>query len=304
MSNDKPPPPKTDDLAKQLKASLAQRRPRTWKPVLTTLAVSTLLLAGLALWLYPRARTGPLHVIALDAIFTPDEMPLARAQLLAPTKEETPSRWSGHTIVFQAPPGDGPREAVVVSDQRGQASSDWPLGEMKSAEFFAKYINVADRHYSQPDRGRLFVWLKDAPLLIVDADEALIADALDEQAAVTLNKAAQEGWHIVYLALAGARAHDFRTARGWIENQAKLPKGPVLGRPYYPNDQTADQVRRDLLKNVHGRFEGPMLAVVMTTEAGRISKQSGLRTILIGAAELPAEVARVQSWADVPVRLK
>ena len=304
MSNDKPSAPKADELAKQLKASLAQRRPRTWKPVLRTLAVSVLLLAGLAWWLYPRARSRPLQVIAFDAIFTPGETPRASAQLLTTMEEGTPNRWSGHTIVFQGPVAEKPREIVVVSDERGQATSDWPLGNAKSGEFFAKYINVPDRVYSLPDRGRIFVWPKDAPLLIVDADETLIGAELEEPASATLTKAEEEGWRIVYLAIASANAPDFRTARGWIEDHASLPIGPVLGRPYYPSDQTADQVRRDLLKNLQSRFGGPTLAVVKNTESARASKSSGFRTILIGDAELPPEVVRVQSWADLPVRLK
>ena len=50
MSNPIPSNPKADALAKQLKEQLAQRRPRPWKLVLATLAVSILALGFIAWW--------------------------------------------------------------------------------------------------------------------------------------------------------------------------------------------------------------------------------------------------------------
>src|ERR1700686_978512 len=115
MSDQKPPSPKSDELAKQLKDSLAQRRPRTWKPVLAALAASVLLLALLAWWRYPRPKPGPLQVMALDVVCNSEETPHARAQLFAGPDDKTLRGLSGQTIVFHEQPlllkpGEKPRE--------------------------------------------------------------------------------------------------------------------------------------------------------------------------------------------------
>jgi hypothetical protein len=300
-------PEHAEALAKQLKESLAQRRPRPWLAVLAALVICTLILAGLVWWLYPRARLASLEIVALDGIFTADETPTATAQLFAPPEDEGTRRLRGHRIVFHEqlvlrPPGEKPREVVTPSDDQGQAAVEWP-SKAELSEFFARYISTEPKPQNVNDGGRLFVWPKNAPLLIVDADETLIAEKLDEQAAVTLSKAAKEGWRIVYLTPAATQAHDWRIARGWIHRQAKLPIGPVLGRRQFPSDEPIGEARRTLLKPLR-RFEGPQLAVVKTSDAAQLCKELGLRTILLGNAAAPAEVVQAASWADVPVQLK
>jgi hypothetical protein len=301
-------PEHAEALAKQLRESLAQRRPRPWKPVLAALAISSLILAGLVWWLYPRARAASLEIVALDGVFTTDETPTALAQLFAPPDDEGTRRLRGHKIVFHEqlaprPPGEKPHEVVTQSDEQGQASVEWPASKAELSEFFARYISTEPRPQNVNDGARLFVWPKNAPLLIVDADQTLIAEKLDEQAATTLTKAAAEGWRIVYLTPAPTQAHDWRMARGWIHRQAKLPIGPVLGRRQFPSDEPIGAARRALLKSLR-RFEGPQLAVVKTREAAQLCMELGLRTILLGNAPVPAEVGRAATWADVPVRLK
>ena len=204
---------RADALAKQLKQSLAQRRPRPWLPVLAVLAVCSLILAGLVWWLYPRAQPASLEIIAFDGVFTPDETPIARAQLFAPPNEQGTRSLSGHKIVFSSlpivrPGGEKPRDKTETSDPQGQAAVDWPEPNAELIEFTARYVGTEARPKNVNDGGRLFVWPKNAPLLIVDADETLIADKLDEQAAGTLGKAAADGWRIVYLTPAAVQAQD------------------------------------------------------------------------------------------------
>ncbi len=288
-------PEHAEALARQLKEALAHRRPSPWKAVLAALAISSLILAGLVWWLYPRARAASLEIVALDGVFTPDETPIARAQLFAPLEDEGTRQLGGHKIVFHellAMPGEKPRTVEVQSDEHGQAAVEWPTSNAESSEFFARYLSTEPRPKNVNDGGRLFVWPKNAPLLIVDADETLIAAKLDEQAATTLNKAAKEGWRIVYLTPAGTHGHEWRIARIWIQRQAKLPIGPVLGRRQFPRATSRSaRSRRALLKSLR-RFEGPQLAVVKTPDAAQICKELGVRTILLG------------SWADVPAQLK
>lgn len=294
---------KANALAKKLKDSLAQRRPRPWKLVIAALGCSVLLLALLAWWLRPQTESAALQVMALDTICTPDETPHVRAQLLgAPSTKELP-KLKGHTIVFHEPPvllppGVEAREVVVKSDEQGEASVKWTLRKAASSEFLVLHIDTERRSGSPQDLGRIFVWPKGSPLLLVDADETLIADGLDAKASATLTKAAKDGWHIVYLAPSHTQAHGFRTARGWlIKNQPTLPAGPVLGRQHFATDEAIEQVRRDLLKQIQERFHGPMLAIVKHAESAQVCEELGMRTILIGAG--PA-----LTWADVPITLK
>ena len=118
------------------------------------------------------------------------------------------------------------------------------MGKASKTEFYVRYVDRERRRVSDADRGRLFVWAKNPPVLLVDADETLSAESLDEHAQATLNKAAEQGWHLIYLALAGANAHEFRQASGWIERQGRLPMGPVLGRPQYAADVSLESARR------------------------------------------------------------
>ncbi len=309
MSEAKPPKPPVDELAKQLKSSLAKGRPRTWMPVTAAIVIGSALLVGLVWWMFPRVPTTPLQIMALDGVFTPDETPMARAQLLAPKADEPAPRLRGFDIDFHEqllfPQANAqPRQVIAKSDDQGQASVEWPVGDAPVAEFFARYVDTERRRVSAAERGRLFVWRKDAPVLIVDADETLIADPPDVNAQAMLAKAGEDGWHVIYLALAGAQVRDFRIACGWIERQARLPKGPIVGRPHYSADNTLDSARRDVLKQMKTRFGGPLLAVVKTTAAAQACREFGLQTVLIGDAEAPAQVLRVASWADVPIKLK
>jgi hypothetical protein len=308
MSDTKPPASQAEALAKQLKASLAQRRPRPWKLVLATLTGSVVVLVLLAWWLYPGPIPAPLQVIALDAVYNPDETPHARAQLFAAPQIKEPRRLSGYTVVFHergplVAPGAQPRAIVAKSDERGQASVEWQI-DQAHAEFLVLHVEAEQRRGSPHDGGRIYVWPKDAPLLIVDVDETLIADELNGQASETLTKAATEGWRIIYLSLASAQPHEFRTARGWIEKQANLPNGPVLGRTHLSDEETIEEARRDVLKQLQGQFPGSMCAVVKSAESARVCKALGLRTIVVGAAPAPPEALHAPTWADVPFKLK
>ncbi len=310
MSDKTPLNGKTDALARQLKSSLAQRRPRPWKLVLASLAASVLLLGLLAWWMYPKPKPAPLQVMALDVVCTPEETPHVRAQLLRPPDEMQPRRLSGAQVVFREPllpqpPGVEPRETIAKSDEHGQAKLEWPLRKPESIEFSVQHIDLEQQQASPHDVGRIFVWPKNTPLLMVDAEETLVAARLDDKASATLKSADKIGWRIVYLAPASAQPHDFRKVRRWLhENQAKLPIGPLLGRRQLDAEEGVADARRELLKQLQDRFVGPMFAVVKTPDAAEISKAAGLRTVLIGVGPAPAEVLRAPGWEDVPVKLK
>jgi hypothetical protein len=306
MSDPKPPAPQADALARQLKHSLAHRRPRPWKLVLVTLAGSVLMLVLLAWWLYPGPKPALLQIIALDVVCPRDETPHVRAQLYAPPEDNALRRLSGYTVVFRKPslplaPDAAPRQVVAKSNERGQASVEWPVDDDLTA-FDVLHIDPDTRRGSRDD-ARIYVWPKNAPLLIVDADETLVGDELDAQASETLTKAVNEGWHIVYLSLTSAQPHEFRKARGWIEEHSKLPKGPVVGRLHFSAAETIEQARHEVLKQLQRQFQGSMRAVVRSAESARVCQEIDVRAIVLGGAAAPAQV-HAPTWVDVPVKLK
>jgi hypothetical protein len=302
-----PKPERADALAKQLKDSLVQRRPRNWKPVLALIVVCSLILVGLAWWLYPRAPQAPLEIVALDGIFTADESPSAVAQLVAPEEEEGKRSLAGQKIVFYeqlvvAAPDRKPREVSVQSDQQGQATAEWPTRAPRS-EILVRCLSTGPKPANIIDSGTVFVWPSDAALLIVDADETLIGDHLDAQAAATLQKAAAADWRIVYLTPGPADARAWRSARGWLRRHEELPVGPVLGRREFPSDTPTPAARRALLQSLD-KFIGPKRAVVKTPASANLCRELGLDTVLLGAAAAPAGVTHAATWDDVPVELK
>jgi hypothetical protein len=270
--------------------------------VLALVVVCSLILGGLTWWLFPRGRQASLQIVALDSVCTTDETPTAVAQLFVP-EEDSERRLGGHKIVFQEPflPGAQRREEILQSDDQGRASLAWPIGKADMGEFFTRYVDPGPRPANVNDGGRLFAWPKDAPLLILDADETLISEKLDDKAAKTLSKAAAGGWRIVYLTPTATTAHDWRTARTWIQRQPQLPIGPVLGRRAFPSDEKLPDARRALLKSLSA-FTGSRLAVMKDADAAQLCKELGMRTVLLGNAAAPAEVLQVASWADVPIK--
>jgi hypothetical protein len=303
MSEPKPPSPNAEVLARQLKESLARRRPQPWKPVLVVLALSTMVLAGLAYWLYPRPRPAPLQVMALDVICTSEETASVRARLLRPADDPVERSLQGHTLVFSsarlalAKANDDPVEIIVKSDEHGTASAEWPMAKNAVADYLVHYVD-RDKQINQRDPGRVFVWPRDARLLIVDADATFDGSTVDPQASASLLALAREKWHIVYLALATTQAHEFRKTRGWIgANRGKLPVGPVLGRPHFADTELPADTRRAALDWLKQRFPGSHVAIAKNASAAQIAKDAGLRAIHVGPAPATA-------WKHVPAALK
>ena len=313
MSETKPPGPDADKLARQLQESLARRRPTAWKPVLAVLSVCTLFLALFAFWLKPRPPAPLMPLVALDGLYTPDETPLARIQLFvaAEDAESAPSLRS-QDVLFQGQGVEFVHQGGTASlvrmktDSKGQTTAELPKSAGPALmDFQARHIDDSrGLKGAAPDSGQVFVWPKDAPLLIVDVDETLMAKELDAKAVATLKTAAEARWRIVYLSVAGAEAESFRQARDWLREQADLPAGPVLGRSQYPSQESAEQARIALLRSLNVRFTGPKNVVVKSAQAAETCAELRLRAIVIGDAKTSADVIRVTSWAEVFERLK
>ncbi len=301
-SKPKPHPLQAEMLARQLKDSLARRRPRPVLPVLAVLGGSCVILVFLAYWFYPRPQPLPLQILALDAVCTVNEELQVRAQLLTPAGDTTLRKLNGQAIVFHkiVPPNakDKPLEHVASSDARGQAVAPWPIPTTAAAEFLVNHTDQANQHV-QSDRGRIFVWPEDAPLLIVDANETLDAAEVEAEGAAKLKGAAKDGWRVVYLAMTSENPHALRKSRNWIlANQAKLPMGPVLGRAHFAEDNS---VRHEALRALKKRFTGAMIAIVKNPESAEVSKEVGVTTIQVGPGPAPPGIVHVASWTDVVI---
>jgi hypothetical protein len=309
MSDAKPIDPKAEALARQLKEKLERRRPRPWKLVIASLVIATLLLALLAWWMYPRPKSLPLQVMALDVLATPDETPRARARLIVSLEDKERRRLAGLKVVFHesellAPKGEQARLIETVSDEHGDAAVDWPLRKLEPTPFQVVHVNRGEEKASPVDVGNIFVWAKDAKLLLVDARETLIAKDLDIKASETLMKAHKDDWKIVYIVPGITVAQEFREARRWIlDKPAKLPIGPVLGRERFTNETSVESARRELLKQVQGRFNGRLVAVVRNADSAKVCTDAGLTTIVLGG-EAPAGTRLALAWTDVPGHLK
>jgi hypothetical protein len=260
--------------------------------VLVLTLVCSAILAGLVVYFFPRKETPPFQVVAWDGIYTPEETPVARGQLLPPNDDEPAPRLSGHTIVFDDQQN---RTVIVTSDDKGQGETEWKIDDGQVSAFFVRFIDRGRKQGSATESGRLYVWPKDARILLLDADETLHTDDLDEKAVAFLEQAHEDGWRIVYLSLGSTTAQGFRQARGRLDEQAKLPKGPILGRPSYPSAEPIDAARRTVLQPLKSKFTGSTVAIVKTAEAADTCKSLGFRVIRIGDAATP-------TWAEISLK--
>lgn len=294
------PKPDIEALGKNLQASLAKRRPKTWKPVLVAVAIASIFLVAVWWWLRAPRRGEPLHVVALDSLVSQGETPMARALLFPSPDDATSPRLRGRRLDFFEQLVVEPRTVVTTSDANGYAEVEWPTGETQVSEFFVRHLDEDRRLGSLPMRGLIWVLPKKSPLLIVDADETLIDDDVNEEAIDALMKSNAAGWRIVYLTVAGATAADYRRARSWLEGEPKLTQGPILGRIKFAAEESSESARRDVLTSLKTRFEGQMIALVKNAEAMATCKEAGIRAIPIG----DAMDGRSVKWADVPAHLK
>jgi hypothetical protein len=290
MSNDKPANPAADQLAKGLKSSLANQRPRTWLPIVVLLILCTLILGVLLWWFLPRGRPPVLHVVAFDDVVATGETPTARGQLFVPTGDAEAPRLSGHDLAFD---DQQTQPKVIKSDDKGIGAAAWPIGEEPVAAFFVRFVDRDNRQGSAKENGRLFVWPKNSRIIVVDADETLLED--NEHAPTVLNKAADEGWRIAFACITSSKAHEFRQARGRLDSLVKLPKGPYLGRAAYPAKESVEAARREVFQLLRGKFNADMLAIIKSADATTTCQDLGIRVIRIGDAATP-------TWAEVVVK--
>lgn len=319
---DKKPSEKAETMARELQSKLQHERPR-WLRWVPLLAIGFLGLLVLLVWiLYPPPHPPRLVVTALDGLGQESEPPPARAWLDPQDPDEAPRSLEGHPVLFgiEADGAIGTEaQQRAQATRSGLASAPLPFRQPKTL-FHVRLLDPAKK-YEREDRARAFLLSADAPLLLVDVEETLAdvdvaawgktnaqniavrAGAIDALQAAH----AQQKYAVVYLAVNGSPAKEYRRVRGWVMMKAAgsppaLPDGPVLGRLAY-DASSVTEARRALLSELRQRFTGPMVAVVRTSEAAEQCVQLRIRAFAMGGGDFPPLVTPLKSWPELPVAL-
>jgi hypothetical protein len=313
--------PQAEALARKLQEKLKHERPRwyRWVPLLAVVLFGGLVLFA---WLiYPEPDPPRLTITACDALRVEGTPAMVRAVLEPQDAEAKFDEYRGLEVVFWEDTGDAaamaPREKTSANEQ-GVAAATLTLKQAKAAPFLARHLDV-NKKYDTKDRGLAYALPGDVPLLVVDVEETLADLEPDEWPATNpigigaragagpaLTQAAGKGLQVVYLAVHGSHARDYRRVRGWVEIKGTggdaLPRGPVLGRPEF-GAGSASAARLALLGDLRETFQGPIAAVVRTADAAEQCLELKVRPIAMGGGDFPDGVTRIKTWAELPAAL-
>jgi hypothetical protein len=312
---DKKPSENAEALGRKLQEKLQHERPR-WLRWVPLLAVILFGITGIVAWLaYPEPVLPPLTVTVLDVLAAAGEPAQLRAQLDPAEPDAKTGSLAGLEVTFGTDRAGVTQQ--TVSDARGEATTTLDLAGAVKATVQARQTSSNRKQKIPEDRGRVYIHAKDAPLLLIDVEETM-ADldvklwpktnpddiAVRAGAGAALHAARnKEKFAIVYLAVANMPAREYRRVRGWIaQPKLNLPDGPVLGRLRY-DASTIGEARQALLSDLRGRFTGPLVAVVRTSEAAEQCLALRIRAIAMGGGDYPEQVTRIKSWDELPAAL-
>jgi len=296
------PPPSTEELARRLKARLANERPRTTRYVLLALAVVVAGLSAMAWYLRPQPAPGRWTVVAFDDWALEGQPVARRARIEALLADEPPGSPRGQEIFFRGVDQAESEFVKGAADAQGEATAE---GNAKEPGFVVLYLGP-QRKYKAEDRGRHFHFAPQTRLLAVDVDET-VADAPTDEwgtrnpqsvavkrpAALALTALAKQGYQIVYLSRRVATAKDCQRIRSWaqLHRSEGLPEGPVLADVPAEKESPAAAGQR-LLADLRKRWQGPLMLVVGSEASAEAGKAAGITTYLVGDA-------KGKSWSDV-----
>jgi hypothetical protein len=311
--------PQAEALARKLQEKLKQERPR-WYRWVPLVAVTLFGVLALFAWLiYPEPDPPRLTVTACDALHVAGSPAVVRAVLEPQEAGAKFEQYRGLEVVFweeRDGAQDTPRHKAEA-DEHGVATATLSGADGTAIAFHARHLDIRKK-YDAKDRAFAHTLPKEAPLLVVDVEETLaeiepeewsatnpLAIGVRAGAAPALTQAAAKGAHIVYLAVHGRRAKEYRRVRGWVEIKGgggdALPRGPVLGRlDFTEGEGSLQDARHALLSELRERFEGPITAVVRTAEAAEQCLQLKIRPIAMGGGDFPEGAARIKSWGELP----
>jgi hypothetical protein len=315
-----------DELQQRLRETLKRQRPRRLRIVLAVVVVVLGLAAGVV-WLFYSGTEPPLTVVAFEDLGVAGTEVTLRGRLEAPPDSRL--TLSGRDMVFvdgQVLPaaGQSAKEVRAKTGAHGDVSCPWTFAaEAAPGEFILRYVGAKFRP-GMDDRGRMLLVPKTKPLCLVQIDDTLTpaaAPAWQQDnvqdivpapgAAEALQTARDQGYEIVYLALATDRPTVYQRLRGWVNHWSAagmppLPTGIVLSRFTLPPadqdkrpwQQTAERIKRKFTPPPQDKPQH--LAITGTIDAAQQIHAAGVRTFYLGAGEdLPAAVQRVAGWEEV-----
>jgi hypothetical protein len=324
---DSAPGQSKDDLQRLLREALKKKRPRRLRLALAAIVVILGLTAGAGWLLYSGGEPPPLTVVAFDDVDVAGKETTLRGRLEAPP--ETRVHLAGRDMVFVdgrvlPAPGQTAKEVRAKTDRDGATSCQWTFAaDETQGDYILRYVSDKFRP-GMDDRGQVLLIPKAKPLCLVQINDTLTRSAVPAwqqdniqdivpvpEAAEALQQIREQGYEIVYLALAANRPTLYQKMRGWINHWSAagtppLPAGVVLSRftlsgadqDRRPWQQTAELLKKKFVPKADDKLQHA--AIVGTIDAAQQIHAAGVRTLYLGAGEdLPGTVQRVASWEDV-----
>ncbi len=164
--------------------------------------------------------------------------------------------------------------------------------------------------------GRVFLWSREARILVLDIDHTLygldlnttVRSQADDHPA--LAEAAQvltelnQTYYIVYLT--HCEDGQFHDTQAWLKEKG-FPDGPCFCRSFYPA-QTQEGFKLQFVTDLARRFPKTQIGVGDRPSDAKAYLANGLRAFILdpekNKSDLPDEAVRVASWKEVGERLR
>jgi hypothetical protein len=309
---DKPPLKKLDALVLLAKSDLGSRRKSPWR-WFVLLAVICLVIALFG-WMVSAPPPVPaLLLAAADGIALPDEkiMLIARVEAKTPVPEP---KLEKTPLYFQESVSNRVQE--VLTDAAGVVRQEATFpGSILPATLFVRYPGDALRRSACQAASSIYVRPKDTAWLIVDADHALPAGTEDdlwgsnnlriglEPGAVAALRGLRGRREIVYVASSAEHVLQYLNLKAWLEGGWKptaeqLPPGPLLARATAGKECTAQEFLGAVAADLQKRYAPPVVALAARPEEAHAFLDAGVRTIMLGAGDVPKGAIPLKSWSD------
>ncbi len=312
------PPADREEMARQLKANMRQRRPHYFRTLGVLLGIFVAAL-GLAAWLFwPRPSLPPLNLLACDQIAVPGETVRMEAWLAPKDPRVSIPDLGGLDISFEPLLAPG-RPGAPLPEVKSRSSANGHVKASITAPGGEEIIEYRISHTSPlpgqrtEDRARLFVCKPETRLLLVEV--AAVADAPADawygsdlgdvrarpSADEALRKARSKNYQIVYIAAGATLPMPYRLMRAWVESksqeQSPFPDGPVLARlPEVDWVLTFMEMKR--------RWSGALVAVAKDPRLAEALRDAGVTTFVLGeAGDVPAGCQRLATWQHLSEKI-
>jgi hypothetical protein len=316
-----------EEVTALLKAGARKRRQSKVAMFFFILFLFALPIALALWWFWPRPGPPRLLIAAYDQIALADEPTKLIAQVAPRDKESEAATLAGWPITFHEL-GKRPGGAALWHDEAktspgGVAVATWtPAAGTKSLPYAARYAPESKEAMAE-DRGWVYLYPADTPLLLVDVEHSLaeasvkdwgtknVVDIPGNAAAIkaVIDSALLKKYQPVYFTSPYLGIGQYRKARGWVHSRTLadgtlLPSGPVLSGALYAQGQEPLAYVHALLKELNTKFKGNVTAVTSDPDSAERFVEASLTTLFVGApAKVPKGAVPVKSWEDLSAKL-